>query len=749
MSTAADYKKIIKSYENNAKKWTAQSNAIQRRYKGQTDEQRRIETFRYNILWSNVQTLQPALYAKNPTPNVSRRFDDKDPVGRVAADVLERCLKYIVSCDNYGQVIRQCVIDYLLSGRGTPWVRYVPHITVVEGETLETPAAKDDGESLTGTAPDSVAIETPETPKEPDEHLAYEEAVVDYVYWDDFGCSNARTWDEVHQVWRRVYLTRAELIKRFGEDVGNNIPLDHKRPAEASDNTNGMADNANDKAVIYELWCKTTKMVYWINTSYEGILEERKDPLLLKDFFPCPRPLLANVINNSVLPVPDYVEYQDQALQLDDFTNRIGLLSQAIKVAGVYDASAQGIQQILADGASNVLIPVDQYALLAEKGGIKGIIDFMPMEEIANTLLILYDARERVKNDLYEITGLADILRGASNAIETATAQQLKGQFATLRLSERQSEIQRFARDVLRLLGEIISTKFNVETLKKISGVQLLTEPEKQQALMIKQMQPDQTLGDIEDYLEEPTWDEVIALLRDEPAMMFRIDIETDSTIKADQQQEQADRIEFLAAVGSFLKQGAEAAATAPELVPLMGKMLMFGVRGFKIGKDLEASIEEFVNKAEDNFKAQQGQPKPDPEMAKVQAQQQIEMQKMQNQLMLETEKAKISMELERDKQAAQNADNQREQQLTAAREQQKMQNELQLEQFKAQNELELEKMRIEAETQRALAVERIKSDTAILVAQIGAQQKMQSEQMATERTLIDAASQPMVEDVD
>jgi hypothetical protein len=262
-------------------------------------------------------------------------------------------------------------------------------------------------------------------------------------------------------------------------------------------------------------------------------------------------------------------------------------------------------------------------------------------------------------------------------------------------------------------------------------------------------MQPDQTLGDIEDYLEEPTWDEVIALLRDEPAMMFRIDIETDSTIKADQQQEQADRIEFLAAVGSFLKQGAEAAATAPELVPLMGKMLMFGVRGFKIGKDLEASIEEFVNKAEDNFKAQQGQPKPDPEMAKVQAQQQIEMQKMQNQLMLETEKAKISMELERDKQAAQNADNQREQQLTAAREQQKMQNELQLEQFKAQNELELEKMRIEAETQRALAVERIKSDTAILVAQIGAQQKMQSEQMATERTLIDAASQPMVEDVD
>ena len=490
-------------------------------------------------------------------------------------------------------------------------------------------------------------------------------------------------------------------------------------------------------------------MVYWINTSYEGILEERKDPLLLKDFFPCPRPLLANVINNSVLPVPDYVEYQDQALQLDDFTNRIGMLSQAIKVAGVYDASAQGIQQILADGASNVLIPVDQYALLAEKGGIKGIIDFMPMEEIANTLLILYDARERVKNDLYEITGLADILRGASNAIETATAQQLKGQFATLRLSERQSEIQRFARDVLRLLGEIISTKFNVETLKKISGVQLLTEPEKQQALMIKQMQPDQTLGDIEDYLEEPTWDEVIALLRDEPAMMFRIDIETDSTIKADQQQEQADRIEFLAAVGSFLKQGAEAAATAPELVPLMGKMLMFGVRGFKIGKDLEASIEDFVNKAEDNFKAQQGQPKPDPEMAKIQAQQQIEMQKMQNQLMLETEKAKISMELERDKQAAQNADNQREQQLTAAREQQKMQNELQLEQFKAQNELELEKMRIDAETQRALAVERIKSDTAILVAQIGAQQKIQSEQMATERTLIDAASQPMVEDVD
>src|SRR5699024_4960189 len=37
---------------------------------------------RFNILWSNVETLLPALYARPPKAEVSRRNKDADPVAR-------------------------------------------------------------------------------------------------------------------------------------------------------------------------------------------------------------------------------------------------------------------------------------------------------------------------------------------------------------------------------------------------------------------------------------------------------------------------------------------------------------------------------------------------------------------------------------------------------------------------------------------------------------------------------------------
>jgi hypothetical protein len=627
----------IEDYERATQEWSKRGKQIVKRYRdersGATDGKR----IKYNVLWANVETLKPALYARNPKPDIARRFKDADPIGRVAADVLERSVSYFVANDKFGQTMRQAVLDYLLPGRGTVWARYVPHM---RDEALQVGGAEvaEEGTQVT----DDAAEQKPSTV----EVVDYEEALVDYVHADDFGHTVARTWDEVRANWRKVYLGRAELVRRFGQ-IGASVPLDHCAKDAKGRDTEGEA-----KATVYELWDIQTKKAFWLHKSVERFLDERPDPLGLDGFWPTPRPLFANLANDSLIPVPDYVQYQDQATELDNLTARIEKLTKALKAAGVYDKSAEGIQRLYNEGVENELIPVDQWSVFAERGGIKGAVDFLPIRDVVEVLVRLYEARAQVKQDLYEISGMADIIRGASNPNETATAQQLKSNFATLRLADRQAEVQRFARDLVKILTQIIANHFQLDTIKLISGVRLFTAAEKQMVGQALASQPQAApqvaaqlgvdAGQLEDMLANPTWEEVEKLIRDRVARCFRIDIETDSTIKQDEEQEKASRVEFLTAAGGFLQQAVVAGQQAPELVPLLGRMLMFGLRAFHVGKDLETAFQSALTKL-DKAAAQPQQPGPDPEAAKMQ----FELQREQIRQAEETKRFQIKQQAE------------------------------------------------------------------------------------------------------
>ena len=208
-------------------------------------------------------------------------------------------------------------------------------------------------------------------------------------------------------------------------------------------------------------------------------MDERSDPLRLENFFPCPKPLLTNLANDSLIPTPDYVEYQDQAAELDSLTQRIANITKALKVAGIYDASAEGLNRLFNEGTENELIPVQNWALFSEKGGIDGAMGLIPLKDIASALIGLYEARDKVKADLDEITGMSDIIRGATDARETATAQKLKAGFGSQRISDRQREVQRFVRETIRLMVDVISNHFQLQdtNAKQISGCACSPKP--------------------------------------------------------------------------------------------------------------------------------------------------------------------------------------------------------------------------------------------------------------------------------
>jgi hypothetical protein len=77
-----------------------------------------------SLLWSNISVLQPAICARMPQPNVTRRFKDNDPVARVASEMVERAIQYTFDDADFDGVMRGVRDDYLLTARGTAWVRY-------------------------------------------------------------------------------------------------------------------------------------------------------------------------------------------------------------------------------------------------------------------------------------------------------------------------------------------------------------------------------------------------------------------------------------------------------------------------------------------------------------------------------------------------------------------------------------------------------------------------------------------------
>ena len=697
-----DWYKTIMGYERSYKRWEARADRIVKKYKDDSRYDRNPNA-RFNILWSNVQTIQPAIFARLPRPDVSRRFRDNDPIGRVASMMLERALEFeIEHYGDYKSAMNNAVLDRLLGGRGVSWVRYEPHIV---GEADEEADVPDDGLEVTEDS-DEAETEGGQANENP-ERIEYECCPVDYVHWKDFGHTIARTWEEVTAVWRKVYMSRPALCERFGEELGYKIPLDTK-PDDLKQSY--KSDDGVYEALIYEIWDKETGKVLWISKSLGKILDERDDPLGLENFWPCPKPLYSTLTTDSLEPIPDFVIYQDQARELDVLCDRIDGLINALKVRGVYDASAVELQRLFSEGENNTMIPVSNWMAFAEKQGMKGAIDLVDLAPFASALMSCYQAMEQVKGQIYELMGIADIQRGQTDPNETLGAQIIKSNNAAGRLKTMQHSVVDFATSLLQIKAQIICNHFTDETLVQISGAMQLS-PQDQQ------------------YIPQ-----AIELLRNQAAKNFRIEVTSDSMIYQDEQQEKADRTAFLAAVGGFMQQTLPMLQASPELAPMAMEMLKFGVTAFKAGKQLEGIIDQTADELRTQAEKMKGQPKPPPpEIMKAQMDSQSKMQQMQMQAQLEQQKMQAQMQLEKAKQEYQAQENQLKFQLEEQRNQMDRQMELKVAQMK---------MMTERNTQVLLA--HINNGAKIEVARIGADESSGEQAYMSEEEYVKAQEHPM-----
>ena len=705
-----DWYNTIGQYERTFKEWEGRADKIVKRYRDDS-RTRNNPNAKFNILWSNVQTITPAIFARLPRPDVSRRFRDNDPIGRVASMMLERALDYeITHYGDYKSAMNQSVNDRLLGGRGTSWVRYEPHIVGSEADGMDMP---EDGLEITED------IDEAETEggmyREDQERIEYECAPVDYVHWRDFGLTVARTWEEVTAVWRKVYLGRPALVERFGEELGGRIPLDTK-PETSKSFSEKMGEGAKE-ACIYEIWDKTSGEVIWLSKSMGEILDTRADPLKLENFWPCPKPLFSTLTTDSLVPIPDFVLYQDQARQLDTLADRIDGFIQALKVRGVYDASEPSLARLFSEGENNSLLPVKNWNAFAEKQGMQGAINLVDIAPIASALTMSYQAMDQVKGQIYEIMGIADIQRGQTDPNETLGAQVIKSNNAAGRLKTMQHSVVDFATELLSIKAQIICNHFTDDTIVKISGAMQLSDTDKQ-------------------YIQP-----ALALLRDESAKNFRIEVTSDSMIFQDEMQEKQDRMEFLSAIGGFMQQVIPAAQAVPEMTPMLMEMVKFAVTAFKAGKGLEGIIDETADKFREQAKAQEGQPKPPtPEQQKLQGQMQLEQAKLQasqqqaqQTMQLEQQKMQMQMELEKAKQEYQAQENQL-----------KFQLEDQRNRAQAEMDMRIAQMKMNTERNTQVLLAHINNGAKIEVARIGAAEDDGAQAYLSEEAMAQSMEHPL-----
>ena len=596
-----DWIKNLQAAEKEKEAFVKHGRRAYRAYKGKLSNDMGDENkYEFNLFWANIEVLKSALYANAPKPLVKREFDDyMDQPARVAGIMMERILSEDLCTEPEGPMhtsIALAVDDRLIAGLGQVWLRYEPTIEETQMEEVVSP----DGQVLA----EATTMED----------LIDEQVITDYVYWEDFFWSPARTWGEVWWVARRVYMTPQEMLDEFGEEAAKAAKYTLK--AESPTETKGSltpVELKRRKAEVYEVWSKRDRSVCFYEKGEGKPLKDVPDPLDLPGFFPCPRPIVANVANGNFMPESDYHMVQSQYVRIDILARRIFLLEEAIRVAGVYDKSNAELKNLLNDGALNVMIPVDNWALLSEKGGLEGAVDWFPLEKVTTALQILRQQLPEAQKALYELNGLSDIMRGTTHPRETLGAQEMKAQYSSSRLQNYKLKVATFVGEILKLKASIVTGHFQPQTILKRSNIMLTPDAEYAMA--------------------------AVQLLKDEWSMCYRLKVDADQMAIPDYNAEQQGRVEFIGAAGQFISMVFPLLEKEPGAAPFLLEILKWGIAGFHAGATIEGVFDKAIK--EITKRAQQPPPPPPPDPAMVKAQADVKAKQMKTQADIEGDRAR------------------------------------------------------------------------------------------------------------
>ena len=620
---------------------------------------------RYNIFWSNTQTLKPLIFSKLPKINITQRFYDGDNLSRLACEMIERALSYYIDLSDAEKCFEAARDDFLIGGKGLARVVYDPDdiITSKEIKKVKSKTKNEDGTEVEIEKDEETIIE--------DIDESSKGCRIEYVDWRNFAKSSERQWSKVRWVGFKHFMSEEEVREDFGK-VANKIRFNDSRLTHLDNKDDGLEKVCE----IWEIWDKKKRKVYWIALNEGVILEEQNDPYNLQGFFPlvCPLGLRSNPV--ELLPEPLYRFYKGQAEELNKIEDRISALVDQVRFTGVYSKiSEQADMENLFNGIDGQFSPL---TTTAQTDDIRKSVMFKPIAEISAAINQLQERKIEIINAIRDISGISDIVRGVSVASETATAQQMKGNFAISRIQPLQKEFEFWVRDTLRLLAELTVEKFSFQELVRITNLKIVDlesiaqaaqmklqrsmqeaanlidqqDPEFQQKILALQQQAqigfrktlEKPQNDLKGFaLDSKDIKNLDKLLKDDKLRSINIDIETDSTIKIDQNFEKQERMAFMQAVSQTVQTLAPVVQSGLLSKEALAEFVIFASKPFKVGRNLE----NFLRKSDDDQDEQQ-QPSAQEMLAQVEIQlKKDELQLRQQEIMgkLQIEQQKIDVE--------------------------------------------------------------------------------------------------------
>ena len=525
---------------------------------------------KHNIFWSSIETLKPFIYFKAPVPYIERKNKKADPVADEACGILSRALVWDMERQDFDGVIKYARNDYLLSGLGLVYEQLEPEfarITDDEGQEIEVLAA--------------IEVKT--------KYFSPKDFICD--------CFNVKVWEDVDWVAQKIEMAKREVIEQFGREIANDL-LD---PLIERDK------DLECKTTVYRIWDKKEKRVLYVSAKVKDRFLREDDGYALEGFYPFPKPVFATLANSGVVPVPDYSEIKCLLDELDGVNSRMELTMKALKVSGAYDGSFPELADLLNKDVK--LICVADFDKIKASGGIKGLVDFMPIEQYVSALQALVERRSMLVASIYEITGVSDIMRGNSDPNETATAVAKKTNFGTLRNQDRQNDFQRFLTDLLKIKAELICEQMPKEQLMGFARS-----------------------SDINITLA------AVNLLKEEKLRNLTLGIETDTSFM--QSQELEKTTEAVKLINDMVNQSFQTISAQPALLGLYKQMIETMVATLPSARQFATAVEETFKRIEQELSQPQPE-QPNPDMLKAQA----DMQKNKNEMIIKQQQNAIKQE--------------------------------------------------------------------------------------------------------
>ena len=467
------------------------------------------------LYWQVVNIEHVGVYSNQPVPDVRPRNDPQNPTMRKVAKVIQRALAYCVDQPSFDANMHRAVDDFLALSLGVIRVKVD---SIINENTVDVPIF----ENITQPNPADPYGQMPEafppntqqvqvgTEQQTEETIGDQFVRWEFTPWSCFGWEPGNNWKNTEFIYFRHPMTQKEIIARFGRPVS----------ATKEDSDNNLNTWKSKTYDIYEIWCKRKREVIFLAEGENEPLEVIHNPLELKDFFPCPEPMMMNLCSDKMVPQADYDYIEPYDVELNNLQERrMGLLDQ-IRASGAYDSGLPELAEMF-ENDDGEYTPIDNLMQrLSAVGGLDVALTHLPIADKSAVLQQLTEQITFVRGQVDEVLGISDIVRGVTAASETATAQEIKGRWVGIRLTRKRETVQYTCREMMRIMSQILASHITPENLMRMTQMQL-SEQELQ-------------------------------LMQDDILMEFAIDIETDSTVAKDEQREMQTKQEMLNGVAQY-----------------------------------------------------------------------------------------------------------------------------------------------------------------------------------------------------